>query len=146
MCWLLRQYIREWRQPSHRNQLGSRTRHNDNISGASVLQIKDSCQLRVLVSHQTRMSLGWLLAGLKTLNHKPENERRKIPTSKSQKKNLGLRIGTWNVHTLRHADKLDDLIRTAKEYKVDVIALQEIRKDGKGNISVISCKTYRFRI
>jgi hypothetical protein len=33
---------------------------------------------------------------------------------------------------MRHADNLDDLITAAKENNLDIIALQEIRRDGKG--------------
>jgi hypothetical protein len=43
---------------------------------------------------------------------------------------------------MRHAEKLDDLVTGAKENKMDVIALQEIRRDGKGKYEEVDNKSY----
>ena len=45
-----------------------------------------------------------------------------------------LRIATWNVRMVYDKEKLEELISQIKEYKYDVVALQETKQEGKKNI------------
>ena len=45
-----------------------------------------------------------------------------------------MRFGTWNVHTLLQAGNMNIIAEEVERYKVDVVALQEIRWKGKGSI------------
>jgi len=45
-----------------------------------------------------------------------------------------MRFGTWNVHTLLQAGNMNATAEEAERYKMDAVALQEIRWKGKGTI------------
>jgi len=38
-----------------------------------------------------------------------------------------MRFGTWNVHTLLQAGNMNIIAKEAERYKLEVVALQEIR-------------------
>lgn len=46
--------------------------------------------------------------------------------------NNGLRFGTWNIRTLYRAGALQTLTNELKRYRMDIVALQEIRWTGNG--------------
>jgi hypothetical protein len=52
----------------------------------------------------------------------------------------------WTVRNMRYAEMLDDLITAAKDCKMDVIALQEIRRDGKGEDDKVGRKEMRYTL
>ena len=39
-----------------------------------------------------------------------------------------LKIGSWNVHTLRQAGKLEEMCDEASRYKLDLVGVQEVRE------------------
>ena len=45
-----------------------------------------------------------------------------------------MRFGAWNVRTLLQAGNMNMIAEKAERYKMDVVALQEIRRKGKGSI------------
>jgi exonuclease III len=45
-----------------------------------------------------------------------------------------MRFATWNVRNLLQADNMNVIAEEAESYKMDVVALQEIRLKGKGSI------------
>ena len=45
-----------------------------------------------------------------------------------------MRFGTWNVRTLPQAGNMNTIAEEAEKYKMDAVALQEIRWKGKGTI------------
>jgi exonuclease III len=48
---------------------------------------------------------------------------------------MAMQFGTWNVHTLRvQAGNMNIIAEEAERYKMEVVALQEIRWKGKGSI------------
>jgi endonuclease/exonuclease/phosphatase family metal-dependent hydrolase len=48
--------------------------------------------------------------------------------------NMVMRFGTWNVRTLLQAGNMNSIAEEAERYRMDVVALQEIRWKGKGSI------------
>jgi len=46
---------------------------------------------------------------------------------------MRFRIGTWNVRSIRRPGALEDLIKCMKEYKLELVALQETRWPGSGD-------------
>jgi len=51
---------------------------------------------------------------------------------RKRKRTMIYRIGTWNVRTLQRPHAFEDLLATAEEYRMELIALQEIRWSGTG--------------
>lgn len=47
-----------------------------------------------------------------------------------------LRIGTWNVRTLLQTGKLNQLIRNADQYRMDILGVQEVRWTGRDSTKV----------
>ena len=45
-----------------------------------------------------------------------------------------MRFGTWNLRTLLQAGNMNAIAEEAEKYKMDAVALQEIRWKGKGTI------------
>jgi exonuclease III len=45
-----------------------------------------------------------------------------------------MQFGTWNVCTLLQAGNMNIVAEEAKRYKIEVVALQEIRWKGRGSI------------
>jgi len=52
----------------------------------------------------------------------------------SKEMNKVMRFGTWNVRTLLQAGNMNAIAKEAEKYKMDAVALQEIRWKGKGII------------
>jgi hypothetical protein len=89
---------------------------------------------------------GWGLgAGLTTLYCKNQNVAKnsvnetglpswKRLTMRSKEMNTVMRFGTWNVRTLLQAGNMNAIAEEAERYKMDAVALQEIRWKGKGTI------------
>ena len=46
-----------------------------------------------------------------------------------------MRFGTWNVRALLQSGNMNIIAEEAERYKMDVVALQEIRWKGKGSIT-----------
>jgi exonuclease III len=53
-----------------------------------------------------------------------------------------LRTGTWNMLTLYKGGTLKQLEKVLQDYKVDIIALQEIRWTGQGVLEERNCSVY----
>jgi exonuclease III len=53
-----------------------------------------------------------------------------------------LRIGTWNVLTLYKGGALKQLENVLQDYKVDIIALQEIRWIRQRILEMMNCSVY----
>uniref|UniRef100_A0A8D9AL13 Craniofacial development protein 2 n=1 Tax=Cacopsylla melanoneura TaxID=428564 RepID=A0A8D9AL13_9HEMI len=49
-------------------------------------------------------------------------------------KHKNLRLATWNVQTLLQAGKMQEVANEMRKYKLDIIALQEMRWQGQGKI------------
>ncbi|KDR16724.1 Craniofacial development protein 2 [Zootermopsis nevadensis] len=47
-----------------------------------------------------------------------------------------MRFGTWNIRSLYRADALKSVSRELENYKLDLVAVQEVRWGGKGTIPV----------
>ena len=58
------------------------------------------------------------------------NKKRK--TRPGKEKDYKLKIGTWNVRTLRRPGALQELRKVITSYGADVVALQEMRWKGTG--------------
>ena len=92
---------------------------------------------------------GWGLGG--GLTTPP---RKKLTVSKSQKETSGplfsrrlgmksdLRIGTWNIRTLFRSGALNKLTDVFVEYKLDILAVQEMRWTGQGVLDRRNCSIY----
>jgi hypothetical protein len=52
------------------------------------------------------------------------------------KKDLGIRIGSWNVRTLLAAGKLENLKREAERYRLDIVGISEARWKEKGETRI----------
>jgi exonuclease III len=59
---------------------------------------------------------------------------RKQSRLQSKEMNMVIRFGTWNVRTLLQAGNMIITAEEAERYKMDVVALQEIRWKGQGSI------------
>jgi len=57
---------------------------------------------------------------------------RKSPKVRSKEMNKVMRFGTRNVRTLLQAGNMNAIAEEAEKYKIDAVALQEIRWKGKG--------------
>jgi len=89
---------------------------------------------------------GWGFgAGLTNMSRKNQNvaknsvnetgpPSRKILKMRSKEMNTVMRFGTWNVRTLLQAGNMNAIAEEAERYKMDAVALQEIRWKGKGTI------------
>jgi hypothetical protein len=58
----------------------------------------------------------------------------KRPRLRSKETNPVMCFGTWNVHTILQAGNMNTTADEAERYRMDVVALQEIRWKGKGLI------------
>jgi exonuclease III len=56
--------------------------------------------------------------------------------------NTVMRFGTWNVRTLMQAGNMNVTAEEVEGYKMDVVALQEIRWKGKGSIRKLKFTIY----
>jgi hypothetical protein len=45
-----------------------------------------------------------------------------------------MQFGIWNLHTLLQAGNMNIVAEEAKRYKMEVVALQEVRWKGRGSI------------
>jgi hypothetical protein len=48
--------------------------------------------------------------------------------------NMVMQFGTWNLRTVLQAGNMNMIVEEAERYKMDVVALKEIRSKGKGSI------------
>jgi exonuclease III len=48
--------------------------------------------------------------------------------------NMTMRFGTWNVRTILQAGNMNIMVEEAERYKMDVVALQEMRWKHKDSI------------
>ena len=53
-----------------------------------------------------------------------------------------LRICTWNVRSLNKLDEISQLETVLKDYKTDIIALQEMRWTDQGRTNLSTCDVY----
>jgi hypothetical protein len=53
---------------------------------------------------------------------------------RNKDRNRVMRFGTWNVRTVLQAGNVNMIAEGAERYKVDVVAVQEIRWKGTGSI------------
>jgi len=71
----------------------------------------------------------------KTLVKKPSNgPRNLIDHGKRLDLETGLRLGTWNIRTLNKPGAFKYVIDANNSYKLDILALQEVRWPDSGNI------------
>jgi hypothetical protein len=54
-------------------------------------------------------------------------------TTRRRNENRRLRIGTWNVRTLKKVGKLENLKREVERYKMDVVGISEMRWTDEGD-------------
>ena len=47
-----------------------------------------------------------------------------------------LKIGSWNVRTLRQTGKLNELCDKASRYRLDIVGVQEVRWGGQGKLRI----------
>ena len=55
-----------------------------------------------------------------------------------------LKIGSWNVRTLRQAEKLKELCDDASRYKLDLVDVQEVRWGGQGKLVTSGGMTFIY--
>ena len=89
---------------------------------------------------------GWVFgAGLTALSCENQNVAKnsvnetgppswKRLTMRSKEMNMVMQFGTWNVRTLLQAGNMNAIAEEAERYKMDAVALQEIRWNGNGTI------------
>ena len=47
-----------------------------------------------------------------------------------------LKVGSWNVRTLRQTGKLNELCDEASRYRLDIVGVQEVRLGGQGKLRI----------
>lgn len=67
---------------------------------------------------------------------KKENILRYRDKRKKNKENMNIRIGTWNVRTMLLTGRIEEIAKEMKQYKIKILALQEIRWEGEGRMDV----------
>ena len=65
-----------------------------------------------------------------------------MTTPRKRIKAHDLRICTWNVRSLNKPGAVSQLETVLKDYKADIIALQEMRWTGHGQTNLSSCDVY----
>lgn len=68
------------------------------------------------------------------LLNKPRDSHLGTQNGKRNKDSNGLRIGTWNIRTLFNPVAIKTVTDQIKKYKLPVVALQELRWPGNGNV------------